>query len=179
MSERYEILRCLNCWLEVGLFIHLSAEFTTDTSVINTTVYPSFPWLQYWYQCYQYDSLTIFPLTSLLIATLSKRLFIHLSPDFTLIPALSIRVFIHLSSDFTIDTSVINSSVYPSFPWIHYWYQCYQYDSLSIFPLTSPLIPALSIRLFIHISPCLHYWYPRLHYDSLSIFSWLHYPYLS
>ena len=135
MKGRYEISRCLNCWfVEVGLFIRLSSDFAIDTNVINTTVYPSFLWLRYWYQRYQYDCLSVFPLTSLLISALSIRLFIVLSPDFT------------------IDTSVINKTVYPSFLWLRYWYQRYQYDCLSVFPLTSLLIPALSIRLFIRLS---------------------------
>ena len=76
----------------------------------SRTVCPYFPWLYYWYLCYQYDSLSVFPLTS------------------------PIRLF-------------------RSFPWLHYWPQRYQYDCLSIFPLTSLLISALSIQLFIHLSP--------------------------
>jgi len=211
--------------LSIDFFIHLSPHFTTDTSVINRTVYPSFPWLLYWYQRYPYDCLSIFPLTSILIPALSIRLFVYLSPDFTidssiinttlypsfpcihywyqryqwnwlsifprtslLIPALSIRLFIHLSPDFTIDTIVINRTVYQSFLRLHYWYQRYQYDCLSIFPLTLPLIPALSIRLFIRVSPdftiyinvfnttlypyfpWLHYWYQCYQYDFLSSF---------
>jgi len=114
--------------------MHLFPDFTIDTSIINTNVYPSFLRLHYWHQCYQYDCLSILPQNSILT------------------PALSIRLLIHLSPDFTNDTSV-NTTVYPSFLRFHYWHQCYQYDCLSVFPPTSILTPVLSIRLFIQLSP--------------------------
>jgi len=70
--------------------------------------------------------------------------------------------------NFTIDTGVINTALCP-----------FSLTSLLIlalsiwlfvhFSLISLLIPALSIRLFVH-SPWLHYWYRRYQYGSLSIF---------